>query len=213
MISASRKRALRPWRFSNRPVTVPRRIPPILAMNPVVAAAFRVKFGQNLPKSRLSAKKRGRGHFFLAFAPRGPIYRLAQIARACGRVSVGRGSGQEAGEPPEKQTGSRRRTGEPRLNGGSRLKATTDRAFSSLSANPTAGVPKRLVFLAGRAERESPFQSKAAEPPGWLTPSMSFGVHGAAPDRMASRVSRGSERSRTAFVKIASRLQRANADG
>ncbi len=46
-----------------------------------------------------------------------------------------------------------------------RLKATTDRAFSSLSVSK-ADVMKRLVYLAGRAERELiPIQSMAQVPP------------------------------------------------
>lgn len=70
--------------------------------------------------------------------------------RTCLWSCVGwRVSGQEAGEPPEKQTGSRRRTGELRLHGGSRLKATTDRAFSSLSALQRSAYRRGLSFLPG----------------------------------------------------------------
>ncbi|MCW2318481.1 hypothetical protein M2322_004050 [Rhodoblastus acidophilus] len=64
------------------------------------------------------------------------------------------------------------------LHGRSRLEATTDRAFSSLSASK-AGVPKRLVFLAGRADRDPPFPITAQrrvfrkDSPGWLPPSVS----------------------------------------
>lgn len=94
-----------------------------------VAAKTRLFDGgpHRLEKSHQSEKKN------LVIGANRRIYRFAQIARACGRVSVG-------GDPdkrPEKRrnlTGSRRRTGELRLCGGSRLKATTDRAFSSLSA-------------------------------------------------------------------------------
>jgi hypothetical protein len=59
------------------------------------------------------------------------------------------------------KTGSRRRTGEPRLCGGSRLKATTDRAFLVSVGPPKADLPERLVFLAGRADGNSPFQTMA----------------------------------------------------
>ena len=99
----------------------------------------------------------------------GLIYRPAQIARACGRVSVG----VDPDKRPVKRrrkTGSRRRTGEPRLHGGSRLKATTDRAFL-VSVGPSKGrQPKRLVFLAGRADRDLPFQTMAT-----LTATIVFG--------------------------------------
>ncbi len=59
-------------------------------------------------------------------------------------------SGQEAGEPTL-IAGSRSEPVNPAKRG-TRLKATTDRAFSSLSAS-TADLPKRLVSLAGRADR------------------------------------------------------------
>ncbi len=73
----------------------------------------------------------------------------------------GGGSGQEAGEPSVK-TGSRSEPVNPAKRE-TRLKATTDRAFSSLSAS-NADVMKRLVYLAGRAERELiPIQSMASE--------------------------------------------------
>jgi hypothetical protein len=89
------------------------------------------------------------------------IYILAQIARACGRVSVG-------GDPDKRPVN---RSTKPAAGGepanpakrGTRLKATTDRAFSSLSAPPKAGVPKRLVSLAGRADRVSPIQAMATK--------------------------------------------------
>ena len=60
------------------------------------------------------------------------IYPLAQIARACGRVSVG-------GDPDKRPVNRRAKTGsrsEPAnpAKRGTRLKATTDRAFSSLPA-------------------------------------------------------------------------------
>ncbi len=80
------------------------------------------------------------------------MYLLAQIARACGRVSVG-------GDPDKRPVNRQQKPaagGEPAnpAKRGTRLKATTDRAFSSLSAS-TADVPKRLVYLAGRADGSS----------------------------------------------------------
>jgi hypothetical protein len=68
--------------------------------------------------------------------------------RTRGRLTAAKGSA-AGGEPanPAKR--------------GTRLKATTDRAFSSLPASK-AGLPKRLVFLAGRAERDLiPIQAMA----------------------------------------------------
>lgn len=68
-------------------------------------------------------------------------------------------SGQEACEP-SLRAGSRSEPVNPAKRG-TRLKATTDRAFSSLSAS-NADLPKRLVYLAGRADRELiPIQSMA----------------------------------------------------
>ena len=73
--------------------------------------------------------------------------------RTCLWSCVGRQVTRTRGRYPAlRETGSRRPTGELRLRGGSRLKATTDRAFSSLSPLQKVDVPKRLVFLAGRAE-------------------------------------------------------------
>src|ERR1700758_937487 len=74
---------------------------------------------------------------------------MPTFARACGRVL--------AGGDPDKRPVNRRKGpaagGEPAnpAKRGTRLKATTDRAFSSLPASK-AGLPKRLVFLAGRAD-------------------------------------------------------------
>ena len=97
---------------------------------------------------------------FLAAAPQKVLVKranpliclFAQIARACGRVSIG-------GDPDKRPVNRRQKSaagGEPAnpAKRGTRLKATTDRAFSSLPASKP-GLPKRLVFLAGRAERES----------------------------------------------------------
>ena len=109
---------------------------------------------------KFSPNKWLKPQILLVFSIFGLIYRPAQIARACGRVSVGA----DPDKRPVKRrikTGSRRRTGEPRLHGGSRLKATTDRAFL-VSVGPSKGrQPKRLVFLAGRADRDLPFQTMA----------------------------------------------------
>lgn len=88
----------------------------------------------------------------LVFRRESLILALAQIARACGRGRLvgirtrgrlttlkGSTAGGEPANPAKR---------------GTRLKATTDRAFSSLSASK-ADVPKRLVYLAGRAEGNS----------------------------------------------------------
>ena len=74
---------------------------------------------------------------------------IAQIARACGRVSVGGDPDKRPVNHPSEKTGSRRRTGELRFRGGSRLKATTDRAFSSLSALQRSAYRRGLSFLPG----------------------------------------------------------------
>ena len=58
------------------------------------------------------------------------------------------GFGQEA-DKPSVPTGSRRRTGEPRLKRGTRLKATTDRAFSSLPTLQRSAPRRGLSFLPG----------------------------------------------------------------
>ena len=95
--------------------------------------------------------------FFLVSRENPHMYRLAQIARACGRVSVG-------GDPDKRPVNRQQKPaagGEPAnpAKRGTRLKATTDRAFSSLSASK-ADVPKRLVYLAGRADGGSPLPNE-----------------------------------------------------
>ena len=101
----------------------------------------------------------GKPKIFLVFGRIQLIYRPAQIARACGRVSVG-------GDPDKRpvnrreKTGSRRRTGEPRLNGGSRLKATTDRAFL-VSVGPSKGRRTEEACLSCRACGRVSFQTMA----------------------------------------------------
>ena len=87
------------------------------------------------------------------------MYRPAQIARACGRVSVGADPDKRPVKRREK-TGSRRRTGEPRLNGGSRLKATTDRAFL-VSVGPSKGRRTEEACLSCRACGRVSFQTMA----------------------------------------------------
>ena len=89
------------------------------------------------------------------------MFGLAQIARACGRVSVG-GDLDKRPVNRRNKTGSRSEPANPAKRG-TRLKATTDRAFSSRSTPPKVGVPKRLVSLAGRADRVLPFQSMATD--------------------------------------------------
>jgi hypothetical protein len=106
------------------------------------------------------------------------IYSLAQIARACGRVSVG-------GDPDKRPVNHLNKPtagGEPAnpAKRGTRLKATTDRAFSSLLASK-ANVPKRLVFLAGRAEGISPPNDGHANL-GELCSTEFLVSYGAAPD-------------------------------
>ncbi len=100
--------------------------------------------------------------FFLVSGTNPHMYRLAQIARACGRVSVG-------GDPDKRPVNRQQKPaagGEPAnpAKRGTRLKATTDRAFSSLSASK-ADVPKRLVYLAGRADGGSPFPNEGHSNP------------------------------------------------
>jgi hypothetical protein len=96
----------------------------------------------------------------LAIEAKAGISGLAQIARACGRVSVG-------GDPDKRpvnhriKTGSRRRTGEPRLSGGSRLKATTDRAFSSLSALQSRLTEEASLSCRACGSGHIPFQTMA----------------------------------------------------
>ncbi len=85
------------------------------------------------------------------------------------------------------RTDSRRRTGEPRPNGGRDLKQRRTGLFWSLSAS-TADLPKRLVFLAGRAERSFPSNR-------WLFSSLTRAcarlaaraAYGAASERSAPR--------------------------
>ena len=135
----------------------------------------------------------------LAMAGDNHYSRVAQF-RACLWPCVDRwASGQEAGQPPKEvislflahAIGSRRRTGAPRSPRGTRLKATTERAFLVLPAQ-NAGSPKRLVLLAGRAERDlnSLIRTKAAidvmlaraSPPERITGGSSGGC-AAMPDR------------------------------
>ena len=85
-----------------------------------------------------------------------------------------------------KTTGSRRRTGEPRLNGGSRLKATTDRAFSSLLA--FHGQLTEEASLSCRAcGSGSPFPIEGRKSLASVMLTGFFSVHGAAPDFSACR--------------------------
>ncbi len=96
---------------------------------------------------------------------------LPNFARACGRVSVG--------GHPDKRPDSRphlpnvwggaiinrqpeAKTGAPRFPRGTRLKATTERAFLVSICPPKADSPKRLVHLARRADGIPPIQSTAA---------------------------------------------------
>src|SRR6202035_1524604 len=61
-------------------------------------------------------------------------------------------------------------TGAPRAQRGTRLKATTERAFL-VSLAVQRSTPKRLVHLASRAERVLPLQSKAASRPKCRAPA------------------------------------------
>src|SRR4051812_33660216 len=120
---------------------------------------------------------------------------LPNFARACGRVSVGRypdkrpdsrqgmveprvawiensGGQHLSQEMPLKVsptlatvTGSRRRTGAPRSQRGTRLKATTDRAFlvSTGSPTPARATEKACPSLPGERAGNSPNQSTAAQ--------------------------------------------------
>jgi len=128
----------------------------------------------------------------LVFAAKGRNYRLAQIARACGRVSVGgiRTRGRltvgikpaAGGEPAN-----------PALNGGSRLKATTDRAFLVSVGPPKANLPKRLVFLAGRAERDLPLPIDGCSDRNTCVDARVFRrltAYGASPDRSRASAAR-----------------------
>ena len=99
--------------------------------------------------------------------------------RTCLWPRAGRwASGQEAGQPPgtwvrsrgdwiSPRQGPRRKprpeqrpaaggeTGAPRAQRGTRLKATTERAFLVSAGSPSAGVTEEALHLAGRAERVS----------------------------------------------------------
>jgi hypothetical protein len=101
-------------------------------------------------------------------------FKSAQF-RTCLWPCVGRwASGQEAGQPPKDEiskTGSRvpcscdrqpeAKPAHPALKRGTRLKATTERAFLGSPARMPEDL-KRLVLLAGRAERDLPIRTKAA---------------------------------------------------
>ena len=101
------------------------------------------------------------------------------------------GFGQEADKPSD-PTGSRRRTGEPRLKRGTRLKATTDRAFSSLPTLQRPAYRRGLSFLPG-VRKGLPFQSMAlhgtAAAPHRVDPTAQHQI-GASPIRVSSRVGR-----------------------
>src|SRR5580704_2223869 len=101
---------------------------------------------------RLSARKllrRGAIH---------PNSELAQYARACGRVSVGGDLDKRPVNHPRKRPAAGGKPAHPAQRG-TRLEATTDRAFLVSVGPPKAGSPKRLVYLAGRAEGNPPFQT------------------------------------------------------
>ena len=100
--------------------------------------------------SRHNARNRSRGSE-ISCVPAECAYIAPCPNRTCLWSCVGGWrSGQEAGEP-SLIAGSRSEPVNPAKRG-TRLKATTDRAFSSLSAS-NADLPKRLVSLAGRADR------------------------------------------------------------
>ena len=101
--------------------------------------------------------------------------------RTCLWSCVGRrGSGQEASQPPLKRPAAGDEPAYPAQRG-TRLEATTDRAFLvSVGLSKGRLNPKRLVYLAGRAEGTPPFQTMA--PRG----------HGAAPDLAAGPLAAGS---------------------
>jgi hypothetical protein len=133
---------------------------------------------------------------------------LPKFARACGRVPVG-------GDPDKRPVNRRNKGpaagGEPAnpAKRGTRLKATTDRAFSSLPASKP-GLPKRLVFLAGRAEWDFPTPNEGHEhlkdrrgPP--YPSGMS---DGAASDRTSARHAPARERSRMAGQRKVASPQR-----
>jgi hypothetical protein len=135
--------------------------------------------------------------------------------RTCLWSCVGwRVSGQEAGEPPENQTGSRRRTGELRLHGGSRLKATTDRAFSSLSALQRSAYRRGLSFLPGVRNGTFPFQSNGRSN-AWIAHVCAYPSQWRPrrSTRSSAFASREVERSRWRWQCCISRLHRATAGG
>jgi hypothetical protein len=105
-----------------------------------------------------SLRQGDRGKIKLAKPPRMHIFRLAQF-RTCLWSCVGwRRSGQEAGHPSEK-TGSRSEPANPAKRG-TRLKATTDRAFSSLSALQRPAYRRGLSFLPGVRRGAHPIPSE-----------------------------------------------------
>src|SRR6202521_1904906 len=97
------------------------------------------------------------------------------LFRTCLWPCVGRwASGQEAGQPPKEEPASLHprpaaggETGAPRSPRGTRLKATTERAFLVSAGPPPTGSGYRrgLFLIAARADRGfSPIQSKAVHP-------------------------------------------------
>ncbi len=107
---------------------------------------------------------------------------LPNFARACGRVSVG-------GDPDKRPVNRQQKPaagGEPAnpAKRGTRLKATTDRAFSSLLALQRLAYRRGLSFLPG-VRSGSSSHSKRWPPKPWTAASAIRGgrVHGAAPDR------------------------------
>src|SRR5919201_4751157 len=92
---------------------------------------------------------------------------IAQF-RTCLWPCVGRwASGQEAGQPPKEEPASLHprpaaggETGAPRSPRGTRLKATTERAF--LVTTESCRSPKRLVLLCRACGSDLPFRTKAA---------------------------------------------------
>jgi len=108
-------------------------------------------------------------------------------------------------------------TGEPRLSEGSRLKATTDRAFSSLSTLQRSAYRRGLSFLPGVRKGINPLPSD-----GYSTrESMSVRTcasaprlaYGASPDRLALRLQRSRDSHGTQSCRCAARLHRACANG
>ena len=100
--------------------------------------------------------------FFLVSAENLHMYRLAQIARACGRVSVG-------GDPDKRPVNRQQKPaagGEPAnpAKRGTRLKATTDRAFSSLLALQRLAYRRGLSFLPHVRTGAHPIQTMATKP-------------------------------------------------